>query len=358
MLSMRFMMHRSFKLKVTSKDIFTTVFILAVTTLFCHIIGRLHTGENTYVPLLYVLAVLLVSRFTDGYGCGIIAAIVAVLGVNYMFTYPYMEFNFTLAGYPITFIVMLSVALTTSTLTSYKYEKDMIKLENYREKVRSNLLRAISHDLRTPLTSIVGSVGAVLEHDELSEKERRELLIDVKNDAEWLIRMVENLLSVTRIENGSAKIKKTPEAVEEVVAETLGKFKKRFPDVKTKVSVPESVLFVPMDAVLIEQVIFNLLENAVIHGKITRNIAMSVEISGKNAVFSVRDDGYGIKEETIPHLFTDYFDSERMSFSKEKRNMGIGLSVCQSIVKVHGGIISAKNCEDGGAEFSFTLPLE
>lgn len=351
-------MHKAFKLKVTARDVLTTAFILALTTLFCYVIGNMHTGENTYVPLLYVLAVLFVSRFTEGYTCGIVAAIVAVLGVNYMFTYPYMEFNFTLSGYPITFIVMLTVAMTTSTLTSYKYEKDMIKLENYREKIRSNLLRAISHDLRTPLTSIVGSVGAVLEREELSEKEQRELLVDVKNDAEWLIRMVENLLSVTRIENGSAKIKKTPEAVEEVVAETLGKFKKRFPDVKIKVSVPEMVLFVPMDAVLIEQVVFNLLENAVIHGKTTQNIWMSVDVYGKNVIFSVKDDGSGIKEEAIPHLFTDYFDSERMSFSKEKRNMGIGLSVCQSIIRVHGGNISAKNCEEGGAEFCFTLPLE
>ncbi len=351
-------MRKNIRWKTSKKDIFITALLLAVTTLFCHVIGKLHTGENTYVPLLYVLAVLLVSRFTEGYGCGIVAAIIAVLGVNYMFTYPYMAFNFTLAGYPITFIVMLTVALTTSTLTSYKYEKDMIKRENDREKMRSNLLRAISHDLRTPLTSIIGSVGAVLERQELSEKEQHELLTDVKENAEWLIRMVENLLSVTRIENGAAKIKKTPEAVEEVVSEALVKFKKRFPNVNTKVSVPERVLFVPMDAVLIEQVIFNLLENAVIHGKTTKNIRMSVNICGKNAVFSVKDDGAGIREDTIPHLFTDYFDSKRMSYSTEKRNMGIGLSVCQSIIKVHGGNISGKNCEEGGAEFRFLLPLE
>ena len=135
-------------------------------------------------------------------------------------------------------------------------------------------------------------------------------------------------------------------------------FKKRNPKVEVSVTVPEDLLFVPMDAVLIEQVIFNLLENAVIHGKTTKNISLSVEVSGKNVSFSVKDDGVGIKEEAIPHLFTDYFDSERMSFSKEKRNMGIGLSVCQSIIKVHGGSITAENCKDGGAEFRFQLPIE
>jgi len=351
-------MFKSLKIPILVKDIFTTAFFLSITTLFCYIIGGMHTNDNTYVPLLYVLSVLLVSRFTAGYICGIVAAVLAVLGVNYMFTYPYMEFNFTISGYPLTFLVMLTVALTTSTLTSYKNEKDQIEIENERERMRSNLLRAISHDLRTPLTSIAGSVEAVLERDELSREKQKELLSDVKNDAEWLVRMVENLLSVTRIENGDAKIKKTYEAAEEVVSESLEKFKKRFPNIKVKVSVPEKVLFVPMDAFLIEQVISNLLENAVLHGKTTSNIRLAVDIENKEAVFSVKDDGRGISKDALPHLFTDYFDSARMSFSREKRNMGIGLSVCQTIIKVHGGSISAHNCEEGGAEFIFTLPLE
>ena len=337
----------------TIKEILLTAGALVSTTFLCSFLRSITTGETTYVPLLFVLCVLLVSRFTEGYICGIAAAVIAVLGVNYVFTYPYMAFNFTLAGYPITFVVMLAVAFTTSTLTSHIKQQEIIKLE----KMRSNLLRAISHDLRTPLTSIIGSVEAVIERDELNKEKQKELLVDVKNDAEWLIRMVENLLSVTRIENGPAKIKKTPEVVEEIVSESVVKFKKRFPQIKIKVSVPETALFVPMDAVLVEQVIFNLLENAVIHGKDTSTLELSVRKINEKAIFTVADDGSGISKEAYPHLFTDYFDSNRRSYSHEKRNMGIGLSVCQTIIKAHGGIIYAQNREPHGAEFTFTLPL-
>lgn len=350
-------MNNKFKVAPQIVDIFLTIAALAITTLLCSFLGQITPGETTFVPLLFVFCVLLVSRFTDGYICGIVAAIVAVLGVNYVFTFPYMAFNFTLSGYPITFIVMMAVAFTTSTLTSHIKQQEIIKLENEREKMRSNLLRAISHDLRTPLTSIIGSVEAVIERDELSKEKQKELLTDVKNDAEWLIRMVENLLSVTKIENGPAKIKKTPEVVEEIVSESVVKFKKRFPNIKIQVSVPDDALFVPMDAVLIEQVVFNLLENAVIHGKTTKTLEFSVKKVNEKAIFTVADDGDGISKEAYPHLFTDYFDSSRRSYSHEKRNMGIGLSVCQTIVKAHGGIIYAQNRNPKGAEFTFTLPI-
>lgn len=118
----------------TIKEILLTAGALVSTTFLCSFLRSVTIGETTYVPLLFVLCVLLVSRFTEGYICGIAAAIIAVLGVNYVFTYPYMAFNFTLAGYPITFVVMLAVAFTTSTLTSHIKQQEIIKLENEREK--------------------------------------------------------------------------------------------------------------------------------------------------------------------------------------------------------------------------------
>lgn len=340
-------------------DVLITISALSLTTLICVVLKGLSDTE-TYVPLLYVLAVLLVARFTNSYACGLVAAVVAVLGVNYAFTYPYMAFNFSITGYPITFVVMLAVAMTTSTLTVHIKHQEMINLENSREKMRANLLRAISHDLRTPLTSIIGSVSTVLDNESLSPEQSRILLEDVRSDAEWLIRMVENLLSVTRIENGkqNPKLKKTPELVEEIVSEVVTKFRKRFPGIKTTVSIPDNAMFVPMDAVLIEQVLYNLLENAVIHGEKTDNIFLSVEQHQNNAVFAVKDDGDGIDEEVLPRLFTDYFDRAGVSYYREKRNMGIGLSVCMTIVKAHDGNITAQNDTQGGAIFKFTLPLE
>lgn len=340
-------------------DIVITVLAMSITTLVCVILKGLSETE-TYVPLLYVLAVLLVARFTNSYTCGLVAAVVAVLGVNYAFTYPYMAFNFSITGYPITFVVMLAVATTTSTLTVHIRHQEMINLENSREKMRANLLRAISHDLRTPLTSIIGSVSTVLDNDKLTPEQSRTLLEDVRSDAEWLIRMVENLLSVTRIENGEQKpnLKKTPEAVEEIISEVVSKFKKRFPGIKVSISIPDHVMFVPMDAVLIEQVLYNLLENAVIHGGKTKNIKLKVSAYTNFAEFVVADDGNGIPDDVLPRLFTDYFDRAATSYYREKRNMGIGLSVCMTIVKAHDGVMTAKNNAYGGASFEFTLPLE
>lgn len=352
---------KNIKWRPSLLDIIITISALSFTTILCAVLNTTSHGDNeTYVPLLYVLTVFLVARFTNSYACGLAAAVIAVLGVNYAFTYPYMAFNFSLTGYPITFVVMFTVAISTSTLTVHLKRQEQINLEINREKMRANLLRAISHDLRTPLTSIIGSVSAVLDDEKLSTEQSRHLLEDVRDDAQWLIRMVENLLSVTRIENDQQKyhINKTPEVLEEIVSESVSKFKKRFPNIKISVSVPEDILFVPMDAVLIEQVISNLLENSVIHGVTTQNISLNVCTKDQNAVFSVSDDGRGIDKDALPRLFTDYFDRADATYYREKRNMGIGLSVCMTIIKAHGGTISAKNNPDRGACFVFTLPLE
>ena len=147
--------------------------------------------------------------------------------------------------------------------------------------MRADLLRAVSHDLRTPLTSIAGSADLLLENADLPEESRRELLGSIKDDSQWLIRMVENLLSITRVGGENASIQKSPEAVEEVVADAVGKFRRLFPDINVRIELPEDVLFVPMDAVLICQVFTNLLENAAMHGGGTRNITVSASVRGR-----------------------------------------------------------------------------
>lgn len=223
--------------------------------------------------------------------------------------------------------------------------------------MRANLLRAVSHDLRTPLTSIVGSSSAILENeDRLDPGQKRELLRSVRDEAQWLIRMVENLLSITRMSDGDARITKELEAAEEVFSSVDGKFRQRFPGVELALAAPEEPLFVPMDAILIEQVLMNLLENSVCHGASTA-IRLSADRRGEEAVFTVQDNGSGIPEEVLPNLFSAALRS-RASTSDNRRSMGIGLSVCCSIVRAHGGAMSAANGPDGGAAFCFTLPME
>ena len=278
-----------------------TASALAVTALICFGLNGI-ARSSAASSLIFVLCIHIVARLTDGYGWGIAASVAAVLLVNFIFTYPFMAFNFTIAGYPLTFVTMLTVSISTSALTTNVKKQERLRLEGEKARMRADLLRSVSHDLRTPLTSIAGSASVLLENAELPEEKRRELLLGVKDDSEWLIRMVENLLSITRVGGENARIIKSPEAVEEVVADAVRKFKKLRPNVKVDIRIPEDVLFVPMDAVLICQVLTNLLENAASHGKTTSVITVKVTTSAGKAKFAVEDDGEGIDPDTLPYI--------------------------------------------------------
>ncbi|MBQ8315180.1 MAG: DUF4118 domain-containing protein [Lachnospiraceae bacterium] len=345
-------------MRISWKDSLITIGFLAAATVACLLMhGEGKTGSHA--PLVFVLAILLISRFTNSYFYGMFSSVVAVIEVNYIFTYPYFNLNFTLSGYPLTFLVMFSVSIVVSMLTTQIKQQEKIRTEIEKEQMRANLLRAVSHDIRTPLTSIVGAVSAVAEnHDKLSEEKTLSLLGDVKEEAQWLVRVVENLLLVTRIDADSAKVSKEPEPVEEILAEAVAKFKKRFPGAPIKTEMPEDVLFVPMDAMLIEQVLCNLLENAILHGGVVSEIHLNVRKDGESAVFSVADDGVGIAAEILPRILSESIYRENSENIDGKRNMGIGLTVCQSIIKAHGGIIKAYNRKEGGAVFEFSLPIK
>ena len=337
------------------KDLFISAGILLCAVCFCIFLQSADTTEGFASPI-FVLAVLLISRFTSGYLFGSIAAVLGVVFVNYIFTSPYWALNFTLAGYPLTFLTFLMVSIITSTLTSQAKQQERLRVENEKEKMRANLLRSVSHDIRTPLTSIVGATSAVLENPGLSPDDQRELLEDARADAQWLIRVVENLLSITRIGDTSAHITKQPEAAEEVLGEAVRKFRKRFPQIRVQVQAPGDLLMVPMDPILIEQVLSNLLENAVIHGKTTTEIRLSVWPDSGYARFSVEDNGQGIPKKELPTLFDGTLKHNETASGDGKRNMGLGLSVCLAIVRAHGGMMDASNLANG-AVFSFRLPL-
>lgn len=345
-------------LSLSIKDSFITLLFFFITLGVCYFLHSIDEND-TYVSMLFILAVFMTSRFTNGYLYGIISALASVLAVNFIFTYPYYEFNFTLSGYPLAIISMLAVAITTSMLTSQIKLHSRLKLEAEKEKTRSNLLRAVSHDLRTPLTSILGASSAIIDNDDkLNKAERIKLLSEINEDAQWLIRMVENLLSITRIDDGhNTRIAKMPEAAEEVIAESVSKFRKRFPEWMVSVEVPDDLLMIPMDALLIEQVIINLLENSALHSKTADSISLTVMKNSDSAVFEVKDNGMGISPEILPHIFEGYFKQTYEDDGDAKRNMGIGLSVCYTIIKAHLGTMTAFNNTDGGAVFRFSLPL-
>lgn len=320
---------------------------------------RIFDNGDIFVSMIFLLAVLLISRFTHGYFYGIFASFVGIIFTNFYFTYPYFEFNMSISGYPLTFASMLIAAIITSTTTTQIKEQESLKLAADREKMRSNLLRAISHDLRTPLTSISGASSVLMENEgSFSDKERYELYKEINEDAQWLIRMVENLLSVTRLKKDVGKITKTPEAAEEIVGYAIGKLKKYYPQAKIEVSVPDDLLFVPMDCVLIEQVLINLIENSIRHGKTTTRIRVNIARAGKNAEISVSDDGDGFTADKLEKIRAGMFVTPSENEDDSTKNMGIGLSVCMSIIKAHGGTIKAENLSPKGAKVSFYLPME
>lgn len=338
------------------KDWIVLLITMLVTSAFCLVLQDL-SDTDFHVPMIFVLAVLVVSLLTDGYFFGCFSALISVFAVNWAFTFPYFKMDFSLYGYPLTFMTMLTVGVATSMLTSRLREQESIRLESEKERMRANLLRAISHDLRTPLTSISGSIGAILEDgSSIKADDCRELLLSAKRDAEWLCRMVENLLSITKISGEEVNnIRKVDEILEEVLSEAVVNFKKKYPDIPVSVTVPEALVFVPMDAMLIEQVLFNLMDNAVRHGVTTTQIRISAAVDAELVNIMVSDNGKGINSEILEQLFTNAIDIK--ASSDKTRGMGMGLMVCSSIVQAHGGTITAHNLSSGGACFSFTLKL-
>ena len=314
---------------------------------------------DTMIPTVFVLGVFLVSLMTEGYLCGIAASLISMLAVNFAFTMPYFEFNFTILENLFSALIMLIITISTSTLTTKIMAQEKLRADSEREKMRANLLRAVSHDLRTPLTTIIGSSSAILDnYDRFTMEERLRLLAGIREDAQWLMRMVENLLSVTKIDGGSVRLIKTETVVEELVDEVLVKFSKRFPNQPVEVTLPEEFVSVPMDAMLIEQVLSNLLENAVEHAEGMTQLELVVTEVAGGVEFAVRDNGCGIPWDRMENLFTGYLGSGENQGDSKRRNMGIGLSVCATIIKAHGGRIQATNLPEGGSEFRFFLNTE
>ena len=309
--------------------------------------------------LIFMLAVFVTSMYTDGYLWGVLASLASVLAVNFAFFTPYFAFNFTLPENLFSGLVMLAVSIMTSTLTTRVKKQEQLRMETEREKMRANLLRAVSHDLRTPLTSIYGSSSTLIsKYDALQKEQQLKLLGEIQEDSEWLIRMVENLLSVTRIDDAKVAVVKTPTVLDELIDSVLMKFSKKHPSQKVITRIPDDFVDIPMDSILIEQVLLNLLENAVFHAKGMTELILSVSLVGDKAVFEVADNGCGIPEEALDRIFTGSYEKSAAPVDGTRSNMGIGLSVCAAIIKAHGSEITAENRIGGGAVFRFSLERE
>lgn len=346
------------KYKQIIKDFIFTLFIL-VLTYFLSYYMQFVFDTDTLVPTLFVLGVFFISLWTEGYVWGVIASMAGVMLVNFTFTAPYFAIDLITPVNMFAALVMLLIAIMTSTLTTQIKQQEKIKAESEKERMRGNLLRAVSHDLRTPLTSIYGSSSVIIEnYDSLSKERQLKLLREIHEDSQWLIRMVENLLSVTRIDGANTRVVKNPTVLDELIDAVIVKFNKHHPEQQVKVELPDEFISIPMDPMLIEQVLINILENALIHAKGMTELQLVIREEQNKVVFEVLDDGCGIPEEKLDKIFSGYIGRENTPTDGTRNNMGIGLSVCSTIIKAHGGEIYAKNRPEGGAIFGFSLEME
>ncbi len=225
------------------------------------------------------------------------------------------------------------------------------------EQLRSDLLRTISHDLRTPLTAISGNADNLLtNYDKMDKKDVVQAFNDIYDDSQWLIGVVENILSVTRIDEDRMKLNMSDELIEDVINEALTHINRKKKDHIIAFEPPQDILMAPMDAKLIMQVVINLVENALKYTPRGSKITVQTGRKSDTIYVSVADNGPGIRERAKSRVF-DMFYTDNKKTADSRRSLGLGLSLCKSIVEAHGGTITLTDNQPTGCIFTFTLPL-
>lgn len=233
-------------------------------------------------------------------------------------------------------------------------EEAMLQAEN--EKLRANLLRSISHDLRTPLTAISGNASILLsESENLDHETRKQIYGDIYDDSAWLYNLVENLLAVTKIEDGRMELRTQPQLVEEIISEALLHISRKKSEHSITVAHEDDLLLAKCDARLIVQVIINLVDNAIKYTPAGSQIRIASKSENGMAVISVSDNGAGISEEEKGKVFQMFYTGSS-SVADSRRSLGLGLSLCKSIVEAHGGHICVSDNRPSGTVFTFTIP--
>lgn len=340
------------------KNMFFTLLFAGLAIGACYTM-MMNTEEKNDILIssICIFSGILTACLTDGYLYPMSGNVIVVVAISLLFTSEQTDYVLLTSGVPF-LLSLLIVSFTTSTMKQFLAEKERIRSESEKERLRGNLLRAISHDIRTPLTSIMGASSAILENSDTLDKEKQlELVKSINDEASWLIRMVENLLTVTRINGEIGELKTQNEIAEEIVSSAVNKFRSRFKTPTVSIEIPDELLIVPMDSILIEQVLRNFMENVVKHSKNATKIIARLKKEGDFAVFEIEDNGDGIAEEKLKAgIFSGTLSQGEVRSGDSSRNMGIGLSVCATIVKAHKGTTEALNTENG-ALFRFKLPL-
>ena len=254
------------------------------------------------------------------------------------------------------FSILGECALALESLRNAE-EKEKAAVLAKNEQLRANLLRSISHDLRTPLTSISGNADTLLHsYNVLDEQTRKQIFTDIYDDAQWLTGLVENLLSITKIADGSVKLRLSDQVVDDIVSEALRHIDRRSAEHHITVDCGDEPLLVRVDAGLIMQVLINLVNNAVKYTPAGSNIRITAIPRENMAEICVSDNGPGIPDELKEHVFEMFFTGGN-PIGDSRRSLGLGLTLCQAIIHAHNGEMTLKDNSPHGCIFSFTVPL-
>lgn len=249
-----------------------------------------------------------------------------------------------------TMLSQISFAIEKYNLNESK-KNALMQAEN--ERFRANLLRAVSHDLRTPLTSISGSASSILSNA-FDEETKRKLTLDIYDDSIWLINLIENLLSLSKLDNGKVKLNTEPQLIEEIISEALKHVNRSISDYDVKVNLKDDLLMVDVDAGLIVQVMINIIDNAIKYTKSGTEIRIDVVAKGKKVIVEVIDNGVGISKQNQEYIF-DMFFTVNGSKGDSRRGLGLGLALCSSIINAHGGKIYVRDNYPHGTVIGFTI---
>jgi two-component system sensor histidine kinase KdpD len=316
----------------------------------------LQLSELVMISLLPVIAIS--TQF--GFGPSLFAAALSALAFDFFFIPPVFALAPSDLKSLITLLVMVIVATVISGLAERTRRQhqaaQMRDLQIETERLRNTLLSAVSHDLRTPLATIFGAGTELLEDGaDLAPAEREGLVQAIVEEAAHLDQLVTNMLNVARLDGGPIGIRKRPEPLDEVVEAALSRLRGRLADRPVRSRVPEEIPMVPIDAVLIQQVLVNLIENALRYTSEGTPLEIEASCDADQVVVEVRDRGPGIREEEAERLFERFYRGQPQS--SRDGGVGLGLTICRAIIRAHGGTIALMNRDQGGAIARLTLPL-
>lgn len=250
-----------------------------------------------------------------------------------------------------TFVNQSALAIERVRLAD-EAERAQVQIET--ERMRNLLLSSVSHDIRTPLASITGAASALLQHRDYLDDHSYELAQIAYEEAERLNRIVSNLLEMSRLESGNVQVQKEWQPLEEVIGTTLLRLEKSLSNYQLQTNLPPDLPMVPIDSILLEQVLVNLIENAIKYTPPQTEISLSAWVEGENVVVEVADRGPGIPPGDEDRIFDKFYRARPITAG----GVGLGLTICRTIIEAHGGRIWAKNRPDGGALFRFTIPID